>query len=201
MHPEDHFILSLLSKEPNGTQLSDVTQSHGAYISNILSHFDSFAEYNMVVLSEIVEIKKGTSSNFLVLLSINYTFKMSKTPQVESSFSDYEIIGIVNLKKDYGKVLIRPETLGDKITEFFHNVEVDFSMDEKFSKKYYVLTNDETKLRTKISADFLKCIRNYEGLEIEISGQVLLVRLRKAYTVENGRIIAGFVEEIGNGKN
>lgn len=60
--------------------------------------------YSLVLLSEAVEIVKDENSSYLLMLNFHTTYKGVRTPQNETNISDYELIGLVLLKKDYGKV-------------------------------------------------------------------------------------------------
>jgi len=170
-------------------------------IENIISRFDSLNNYSLVVLSDVVEVKKNQNGSYLLLLSLTYGYKGIKTPQNESRFSEYELFGIAILRRDYGRVLIRPETISDKINDLFLNLDIDFDFDKEFSKKYFVVTNDESKVRNCISKSFLETVRGYSGLEIELDSNILLVRLRKSFTPENGEIITNFITAINDGYN
>jgi hypothetical protein len=41
--------------------------------------------------------------------------------------------GLLDLKNDFGRALIRPETVADKISEIFEPLEIDFEENKKFS--------------------------------------------------------------------
>lgn len=195
------IIIDLLNPVLTNFQFSIVSNNEEAKIRNKISQFETLKTYSMVVLSETICLRNNQSNSYLSLLSISNTYKNIKSPQLESSFTEQEIIGFATLKNDYGKVLIRPETIADKINELIYKLEIDFEFDKEFSRKYYVLTNNEEKLRKNISAEFLSITRKYKGLEIEIEGNSLLVRLKKQFTIETGEIIANFITEINNGKN
>ncbi len=181
--------------------LVDIPASEEELINNIAGCFDSFKPYSMVVLSEIIGLVSQGRKSWLALLSINHTAKAIRLPQHEQKLTEYELVGIAILKRDYGKVYIRPETLGDKISELFVHEEVDFEAEPEFSRKYYVLTNNEENLRKTVAPRFLRIIARFDELEIEIQGKALVVRLRKAFTPEIGKLIAEFVAEINDGEN
>jgi len=61
--------------------------------------------------------------------------------------------------------------------------------------------NNESLFRNNISTQFIKTIRDVNGLEIEMNDNILIVRLRKQFTPENGEIIAKFISGINNGRN
>jgi len=181
--------------------LRKLTETEEADVVKTLSRFDSLGSYSLALLSEAVEIKKDENSSYLLLLNLHYTFRGTRIPQNETNISEDELIGLVLLKKSYGKVLIRPETMEDKINDLFSHIDIDFDFDKKFSHKYYTESDNEANFRNQISKQFVETIGEFNGLEIEIDDHVLIVRLRKQYTPENGEIIARFVTGINNGRN
>jgi hypothetical protein len=177
------------------------TDAEEAMVQNHLSSFDSYQEYTMIVISETVKLVKNHNQYFLSLLNMNYSFKGGKTPQNSQEECVYEVIGLTELRKDYGRVLIRPETIADKIAEIFEHVELDFNTDKEFSRKYYVLSNNESKFRMQVTTPFLNCIAKFDNLEIEINGTILIVRTRKPFSYEITKLIADFISEINDGLN
>ncbi|MDO9257511.1 MAG: hypothetical protein Q7U54_18480 [Bacteroidales bacterium] len=198
---KDSILIDKLNSILTNCQFRELTEPEVENIENIISHFDSLNNYTQVVLSEALEIKKNQQISFLLLLSMTFSYKSTKSPQNETRFSEYELIGIATLKKDYGRVLIRPETIADKINNLFLSTDIDFDFNKDFSKKYYVVANDETKVRNCISNSFLETIRGFNDLEIELDGHILMVRLRQQFTQENGEIITNFLTAINDGYN
>ena len=197
----DSIIIDQLNSILANCQFRELSEPEVANIENIILHFDSLSNYSQVILSEAIEIKKNQQLSFLLLLSMTFVYKSTKSPQIETRFSEYELIGIATLKKDYGRVLIRPETIEDKINNLFLSTDIDFDFNKGFSKKYYVVANDEIKVRKCISNSFLETVRGFSGLEIEIDGNILMARLKKQFTQENGEIITNFLTAINDGYN
>jgi len=195
------IIIETLNSILADCQFRELNEPEFEEIENIILRFDSLNNYSQVVLSEAIEIKKYQQISFLVLLSMTFSFKSTKSPQNETRFSEYELIGIATLKQDYGRVLIRPETIEDKIKNLFLVTDIDFDFNEDFSKKYYVVANDETKVRNCISNSFLETVRGFDDLEIELDGTILMVRLRKQFTRENAETISNFLTAINDGYN
>jgi len=196
-----NILIESLKTKIENCILKRLTESEEDMIVNNLSTFDTFENYSLAVLSEAVEIIKNGNSSYLLLLNLQTTIKGTRIPQNESTISDYELIGLAVLKKKYGRVLIKPETLEDKINDLFSHVDIDFDFDKEFSKKYYVIATNESLFRNSISTQFIETIRDVKGLEIEINDNILIVRLRKQFTPENGEIIATFLTGINNGHN
>ncbi|MCB0260107.1 MAG: hypothetical protein KDE62_10375, partial [Calditrichaeota bacterium] len=76
-----------------------------------------------------------------------------------------------------GKVLIRPETIGDKIFEVLIEQEVDFDIHPEFSRKYYLYTDSENqpRVRRKMNREFLDVIYRYDDLVIQIVKNFMMV--------------------------
>jgi hypothetical protein len=82
------------------------------------------------------------------------------------------------LSRDFGRVLIRPETFTDRVLEIFHPTELKFKEDKVFSENFYVLSNDQEKGKAAMKADFRDVIKDmmYKNFSMEIINQVLVIR-------------------------
>lgn len=70
---------------------------------------------------------------------------------------------------------IRPETIGDKVSELFSRKEIDFDESPEFSSAYYLLATDETKVREVLSPRVLDCLATRRDLLVELRGREALV--------------------------
>ncbi|PCI37610.1 MAG: hypothetical protein COB53_05885 [Elusimicrobia bacterium] len=75
---------------------------------------------------------------------------------------------IFDLFIDLGHVLIRPESLGDKISEFFSPTEVDFPEHPEFCSRNYVLSKDHALLKSSATNAFLELLGGFADLHLEI---------------------------------
>ena len=181
--------------------VSKISGKEGVRILKSLSHFDSFKPYNQVFFFDGVEVVTGRNKSYLITVSINSVVeKVARASIRRENMTELEFAGLTNMRQDYGRVWIRPETFADKVNELVNPVEVDFTEDPEFSSKYYVLTTDVQKFKSAVSPDFLSTIKKHEGMEIEINGRSLMVRLSKRTSVETALMIANFLNEISSGK-
>ncbi|MCI5057815.1 MAG: hypothetical protein MRY83_17005 [Flavobacteriales bacterium] len=100
-------------------------------------HFYLFDKKDQIKLMYQWDVSKNNTGFQLFM----YEFHQPKSKNQIAFF------GHLNSKIDFGKTLIRPETLQDKIAEIFQPVEIDFATHAKFSREFYVLTLDEDLLR------------------------------------------------------
>lgn len=88
--------------------------------------------------------------------------------------------GHLQLKRDYGTGLIRPETIRDKINEWVNPVELDIPSHPRFSRKYYVLSTEKDRFSNQLSTELLDFIEQTEELQLEFNGNQCLFRLSGA---------------------
>ena len=111
---------------------------------------------------------------------------------------EYQTWALAYLKHNFGRVLIRPETLADKIIELIHPVEVDFSEDKAFSDTFYVLVNDHAKAVAGIDRNFRNAVMDIrcDDFVIEIVDHTLLIGSKKPISPEKAIHLAEFIERI-----
>jgi hypothetical protein len=168
-----------------------------------LSPFSLLKGYELVMLSAAYSLQLPGGKAFFLVLSINSEVSrlQGRNQILRENLTELEFVGFLPLKQDYGQVYIRPETLADKLNEFFAPREIDFAEDKEFSRKYYLLASDEAKLRSRIKPEFLAAIRKYNGLEIEIRGNKLLVRMRKRASLTTAATLVDFMAKVQDGIN
>ena len=87
-------------------------------------------------------------------------------------------------RSDYGHVMIRPETIPDKIFDWLEHVDIDFPENKTFSSKYLVQSGDEKKLRSAMGESQLKALAETSGLMMEFKNKSCLLRMPKASDVQ-----------------
>ena len=112
--------------------------------------------------------------------------------------SQYETWALAYLKHDFGRVLIRKETLADKIIELVHPVEIDFPEDKAFSDTFYVVANDHNKVVANMNRDFRNSVMDvrHDDFIIEISDHTLIIGDRKPVFPGRALHMAEFVARL-----
>jgi len=110
----------------------------------------------------------------------------------------YETWALAYLKHDFGRVLIRKETLADKIIELVHPVEIDFPEDKAFSDTFYVVANDHLKVVANMNRDFRNSVMDvrHDDFIIEISDHTLIIGDRKPVFPGRALHMAEFVARL-----
>jgi hypothetical protein len=179
-------------------QLNNLSKSLKDKINSSLTDFNLLKGYGLVSTAGVIKVTDNDKVMDLIIVSIDPSQGKNqlKTIALRENSLEFEMMGIVDLKKDYGNVFISPESLIDKVSEFFDPVEIDFKEDKKFSSLYYVLSEDEKKARAQMSGGLLKSIRSFKDLHIEIRGRKMLIRQQSGITIKHTNTICDFAMSV-----
>jgi hypothetical protein len=156
-------------------------------INKLLSDFDTLKGHETEHIINVLKIKK--SNHFFYLIIAGLDFSEQGSSQSLRKVIEYEMLSLVQLNKNLGKVFISPESIPDKISEFFNPVEIDFPDDKAFSDKYYVLSADAAKARDNLDVNLRKAITDFNNLYLECSGEKIIIRMQHEISVENTKTI------------
>ena len=140
-----------------------------------IESFEIAKYYRSVEPREFIRIKEGFENSFVVYTEVEY--KIAPSKYSFNVYREFPLWGGAFLTKNYGHIIITPETLEDKLREMFTPMEVDFDGDKKFSSKYYVLTKDKTKAERAITSSFREILKNsnLKNFYLEIKNDTLLI--------------------------
>jgi hypothetical protein len=161
-----------------------------------LEDFEVFRQYPDINIRDSFVIRQV--NNDCYILFIENHFKTMGTKGSIYGHYEYQTWALAYLKKDFGRVRIRPETLADKILELIHPIELDFAEDKAFSDTFYVLVNDHQKAVTAIDRNFRNVVMDIRehDFEIEIINHTLIIGNRKPISPENAIHLAEFVVRV-----
>lgn len=166
-----------------------------------LENFEVFKGCEDVNLKGSYVIKNARSDSYMLFVE-THKVKRNNLPSESPRYDHYEYQtwGLAYLKKDFGRVLIRPETLADKIIELVHPVELDFDDDKAFSDTFYVLVNDRSKANSAIDRNFRNVVMDmrHEDIVIEIINHTLIIGYRRPVTPDSSVKLAEFVARVAS---
>ena len=165
-------------------------------ITKKLKDYDALKGYHSVSILDGVIL--DNSDSILLVISIEFFITSTSSSGQTNQTRHIEFVfgGITKLNRKYGKTIIRPETLEDKIVEFFNSKEVDFASNKSFSKNYFVLTDDEINLRRTVDDHFMNAINRHKNFFIETNGEDLFVRIKQKASKETALNIAELLLEL-----
>lgn len=160
-----------------------------------LEDFELFRNYSELRLLGSFVIKNSRTDCYILFLEVAYTTsgKFKDAHPVE-----YQTWALSYLKHDFGRVLIRKETLKDKIVELVHPVEIDFPEDKAFSDTFFVVANDFNKAFANINRDFRNAVMDIRQDEflIEIADHTLIIGDKKPVFPGRAIHLADFVTRL-----
>jgi hypothetical protein len=121
------------------------------YIDFQLEQFEVLNHHQAVNIRDTFAIKNLCGDSYLLFVDMNTAHAPVKGRT--SYYTEYQPWALAYLKRDYGRVFIRTETIIDKIREIIFPIELDFKEDKPFSDRYYVLTDDKHKAEQAITGN------------------------------------------------
>jgi hypothetical protein len=185
-----------LYQETYETLKSRFRMEHTGKIDFHLPDFEVFRKYENVNLRGSFVIKDARTDCYILFVEVHEKQKARNLshPAVHDLY-EYQTWALAYLKKDFGRVLIRPETLADKIIELVHPVELDFSEDKAFSDTWYVLVNDRWKAEAAMNREFRNVVMDvrHDHVVIEIIDHTLIIGHNRAASPDASLQLAEFV--------
>jgi len=161
-----------------------------------LEDFELFRNHTAVNVRGSFVIKNSRTDCYILFIETGY----AGTPaaRISTTHKEYQTWGLAYLKHDFGRVLIRKETLADKIIELVHPVEIDFHEDKAFSDTFYVVANDFNKAYANINRDFRNSVMDVrqDDFLIEIADHTLIIGDRKPVFPGRAVHLAEFVTRL-----
>lgn len=161
-----------------------------------LPDFEVFRNCLDVNLRGSFVIKNARTDCYILFVEVHKIDRGSyRTSKLSSDHYEYHTWALAYLKKDFGRVLIRLETLADKIIELVHPVELDFEEDKAFSDTWYVLTNDKWKAEAAMDRNFRNAVMDvrHDHVVIEIIDHTLIIGHNHAASPDASMQLAEFV--------
>jgi hypothetical protein len=168
-------------------ELSIASHAEKEKIKSLFTEFDSLKGHEVEHLINVLKVKRSNLVFDLIIVGLDFSGQRSS--QGLSKVMEYEMLALITVNKDLGKVFISPESFADKVSEFFNPIEIDFPEDKAFSDKYYVLSPDAAKVRANLDANLRMAITGFNNLYLECSGSKMIIRVQDEISVENTKSI------------
>ncbi|GAA4088116.1 hypothetical protein [Mucilaginibacter panaciglaebae] len=159
-----------------------------------LPQFKAFRNCSDVNLRGSYVIKRDCGDSYILFVQVQYKLSDKQVAQHQEA----QVWGLTYLKHNFGGVVIRRETLTDKILELIHPHELDFDEDKPFSNTFYVVVNDYLKATAGMTRDFRNAVMDIRDNDflIEIVDHTLLIGNYDPIIPEKSLHIAEFVERM-----
>ena len=131
--------------------------------------FEGYKSYEMIKSFRI----RGVDLSDILILNLTYQVSSGKQTYEQS---ETQIIGFTKLKKNYGQLLISPESIEDKIRDWFEKSDIDFKDFPKFSSRYLFQADDRNKAESFATTNRLQLIEQQPNIIIEVRNNLLIAK-------------------------
>ena len=143
------------------------------------SNLEEFWMMKSLANSTVCETIKSESQFFSLEVSIVEYYSQYRTPRSGNSGDDHYFFGLLTTKKHYPATLVYPEGIKEKIADIFTKAEIDSKESKKFSRKFYVLTEEKERLKQAFSFLSLDELARFGQMEFELKENLCLFRNSK----------------------
>lgn len=151
------------------------------------------SSYNDIWIHEALRVLDCNMDTRLLVVQVTYAeFRMKRIVDA----SEVQLIGLKILDHDYGHLLIRPETVEDKINEFFKKCEIDFRDFPTFSSRYYYLAKDDYLGISFATPNRLGLMEKQNEITIEVKGDILVAKYPRIINASDFNNMLNFIKEI-----
>lgn len=162
-----------------------------------LDQFEVFKRYLDINLRDSYVIRHLGKESYMLFVETHFKNVSAKSTIITDYYENHTW-ALAYLKRDFGRVLVRRETLTDKIIELVHPVELDFAEDKPFSDTFYVLVNDRQKAAAAIDRNFRNAVMDIreDDFVIEIVEHTLIIGSQQPISPERAVYLAEFVARL-----
>ena len=147
-------------EDPKISHLAINTLRSNAILFQHAEHFEVVTTYN-----------SDRHDFYLTIVKSGFRHSRGRYISIESNLF---LVAFKMLKQDMGLILIRPETLEDRLNELFNRKELDLEQHPVFSKKYYFLASDKNKALGWARPPIVEAIGAMDQLSLEVNGNYVL---------------------------
>lgn len=140
-----------------------------------LKKFDIFSNYQDISIGGSLLINHPESGCYLTFIKIRTHIANGRGPAI--NYYKYQVWASATLRSDFGRMMIRRETIIDKILNVLHPTEMHFKDDPAFSKKLCVVADDKAKAAPAMTKAFRNALMEIrtDDFVIEIVNSTLVI--------------------------
>ena len=163
-----------------------------------LKEFDMFTNHPEATIGGTLLINHPEDGCHLSFVKLRTVIQGGRGPAI--SYYKYQLWASATLRSDFGRVMIRRETLVDKILNVVHPVELHFDNDSAFSHRFFVAANDREKAITAMTPSFRDAIAGIrmDDFIIEIANSTLVIGNVQPITPQQTLYMAEFATKLSN---
>jgi len=139
------------------------------------SKFDVFSGYKDSSVGGSILINHPENGCYLLFIKVRTVIPNGRGPAL--SYYKYQVWAMATLRNDFGRMLIRKETIIDEILNLVHPTEMHFKDDRAFSKKFCVVAADKEKASRAMTKAFRNVLMEIKSddFTIEIVNSTLVI--------------------------
>jgi len=160
-------------------------------------NFELFRYYESYHIGPVVRFQNNSAIFYTAFIQVAYKATYANK-FVHPPIKEYQTWGVAFLKSNFGHILIKPETLLDKIHDLIKPIELEFEDEKEFSNRFQVVTKDKLKANLQMTPTFRNHIQNIQTKDfvIEIIHNTLIIGNKKVIKTGSARDFIEFLAKV-----
>jgi len=185
---------ALIMKIKSAVEMQNCTRIFNEDPEQIISRFHINTLYEEFRLHDFYLLPTFNNDEmYFGTLAVVYSIQKGKT---EEKTTEIQSFVLKKLERNYETMLIKPESLQDKIMDIFIKDDIDFSDYPDFSKKYYFIAKNKDLALKFATAKRIDLITEQDKIIVEISGDFLFAKYARKITEKDCKLLIRFINLI-----
>lgn len=151
-----------------------------------------FDGYNLNYIECVFQVNQTKDAYIL----LSYLQSNINTGRRNSIGNGLHLVGFKKLTTNFARIFIRPQTFEDSINDFFNPTELKFKENPKFSKQFYIHSNNEMALYNFLNSNRVTNMLPYKDLILEVNEFDLFLKFPMALDEETFSKLINLLKEL-----
>jgi hypothetical protein len=140
-----------------------------------LNQFEVFKNYPGASIGGTLLINHPEIGCYLLFIKVPTHIQNGRGPSI--NYYKYQVWAYATLRNDFGRVMIKRETLIERLLNVLHPVKLKIEGDAAFNQTFNVMANDKQKAAGSMTTDFINAIKaiSLKDFVIEIVNTSFLI--------------------------
>lgn len=148
------------------------------FISDFLNDIKKQNQLKNIYIDKIYQSKNCLNLYYCITIINSISSVMINSAGERDEYENNEIIlfGFIRNPEINCKILIKPESISDKIMDLFIRKDIDFDTHEQLSDKYFITSNNKSLAKKFLNSDILNLLNDHNDLVVDLSYKYIVTR-------------------------
>jgi hypothetical protein len=149
-----------------------------------------------ISIANLFRIIAADRSVFIAQCLQDFRFSVRGRQPINDSYY-YITLGLAELAADFGRIIVRPEGVADRLVGKFIRTDIEVPNSDQFNRKYYVAATDSAKARAFLSISAVKYLATTKGAHLQVNRGNVILRFENEMTKGQAVMMGNILLSVG----